>query len=312
LIRRFCGLSLSLLASLLLVAPASAATFFDYPNFASTAGLTLNGTAVAEGGALRLTPALANQAGSVFATTPVDPQQSWETQFQISMHDFTCCDVRPADGLTFVIQSEGLSGGSGLGGSLGYGDIAPSVAVEFDSFHNDGDPTGNHVAILTEGNVLTHLSCANEGGPSAPCAAGLPFPIYGAPVVGWVEFDAATQHLRVYLSQSATKPATPLLDQQVSLAPIGTSAYAGFTAATGAHNSIHDVLSWRFGRPEPAIVPAPVATPKKKKSHRCGKAKAKGKGKKAGNKKASASKKKGKGKKCRVKKKKNGKGKGKR
>ncbi len=309
-IRRLCGLSLSLLASLILVAPAGAATFFDYPSFASTTGLTLNGSAVAEGGVLRLTPALANKAGSVFATTPIDPQQSWETQFQISMHDFTCCDVRPADGLAFVVQSEGLSGGSGLGGSLGYGDIAPSIAVEFDSFHNEGDPAGNHVAILSEGNLLNHLACANEGGPSAPCGAALPFSIYGSPVYGWVEFDAAAQHMRVYLSQSAAKPASPLLDQAISLAPIGSTAYAGFTAATGAHNSVHDVLSWRFGKPDPAIAPAPAAATEKKKNHRCGKAKAKGKHKKASGKKASVSKQKGKGKKKKCGKKK-GKGKGK-
>lgn len=297
-IRRLCGLAPLLLISLAFAAPAGAATLFDYPNFSSTAGLTLNGSTIQEGNLLRLTPALGDKAGSAFATAPVDPRQSFETQFQISMHDFTCCDVRPADGMAFVLQSEGLGGGNGLGGSLGYGDIAPSVAVEFDTFHNDADPTGAHVAILAEGKLDTHYACANEGVPTPPCATSLPFPIYGSPVFGWVEYDASTQHMRVFLSQSAAKPPAPLLDQQISLAPLGNATYAGFTAATGAHNSIHDLLSWKFGSGTTAAAtpPAAAVVVKKKATKKCHKAKKGNKGKGKG-KKAAASKKQGKGKK---------------
>ncbi|HET7590322.1 MAG TPA: L-type lectin-domain containing protein [Solirubrobacterales bacterium] len=295
--RRLTGIALSLFASLALAAPAGAATLFDYPDFSNTAGLTLNGSAAQTGNVLRLTPPEGNKAGSAFGTAPIDPQQTWQTQFQLHMHDETFVPGDPADGIAFVIQSEGLGGGSGLGGSLGYGNVKPSVAVEFDIFYNEvgGDPVGDHVSILSEGDTTKHLQCASEGAPNGPCTAALPFPIYGSPVHAWVEYDATTQRLKVFLGQTASKPAAPLLDHQISFAPVGSSAYAGFTAATGAHNATQDVLSWQFGRPDPATVPAPAAGPVKKKGKRCGK-KAKGKGKKASGKKAGASKAKGKAK----------------
>ncbi|MEX2107944.1 MAG: L-type lectin-domain containing protein [Solirubrobacterales bacterium] len=302
-------LSLALAASSLLVfaASASAGTFnyFSYPDFSSTAGLQLNDNAKQEGNVLRLTAATPFQNGSAFTTTAFDPQQSFETQFQISMHDSTCCLSEPADGIAFLIQSKGPDGGEGTGGSLGYGGIAPSVAVEFDIYHNVIDPLGSHVAITSEGKTENHLACANESGPSAPCTAGLPFPLYGAAVYAWVTYDATTQHLAVFVSQSATKPPAPLLDHQISLAPLGNAAFPGFTAATGSHNAVHDVHNWWLG-PKADPLPPPAVPPKKPKP-KCPK---KGKGKKGKGKakgKASASKKakakgkgkgKGKGKKC--------------
>jgi Legume lectin domain len=317
--RRLSLVWLPISISLALAAPAGAASY-DYPDFASTAGLQLNGDAKQEGNLLRLTPALPSEAGSAFGTTPIDPLQSWQTQFQISMHDHTCCDVRPADGIGFVLQGAGLGGGSGLGGSLGYGGVKPSVVVEFDIFEeNSGDPPSDHVAIMSEGDTVKHLACANEGVPSGGCGTALPFGIFGAPVHAWVDYDVGTQHLKVFLAQTAAKPAAPLLDHQISLAPLGAAPYAGFTAATGAHNAVQDVLSWRFGQGAP-----PAATPigpeaKKPAKKPCRPFKGKGKKGKAKGKGAKASaakgkkKGKGKGKKCGHKKKgqkKPGKGKG--
>lgn len=309
-IRRLCGLSLSLLASLALAAPASAISF-DYPNFSSTAGLAVNGNASQQGNVLQLTPAEFSQVGSAFYAAPIDPQKSFETQFQVSMHDTTTLG-NPADGLAFVIQSKGPNEAEGLGGGLGYAGIKPSVAVEFDTFFNPGvDPIPDHVSIMSEGDVTKHLACATEGGPESPCTAGFGFPIYGAPVYGWVEFDGATHHLKVFIAQTAEKPATPLIDHQISLAPLGSSSYAGFTAATGASTAVHDLLSWKFVQADATSTPAPVTLPgkakgKAKKCPKGKKGKAKGHHKKAGASKAKG--KKGKGKKCGRKK---GKGKGK-
>jgi len=314
--RRLTAFSLPLLAVLALAAPAGAASF-SYPDFASTTGLTLSGSAVQDGNLLRLTKAEGMKSGRAFRTEPVDLQQSFETSFAISMHDSTCCIVgtlKPADGMAFVLQSKGPTAGEGTGGSLGYGGIAPSIAVEFDIFTNVGDPATDHVGIVVDGNTVSHLQCANASGPTPPCTGSLPSPLYGAPVYAWVEYDAATQHLKVFVSQSIVKPAAPVLDQQVSMTPLGASAYAGFTAATGSHNSVHDVLSWSFNPPPPVPTPAPISDPVKK-TPQCpqpkSKGKKKGQGKKAGASKAKGKAKgKGKGKKC-GKKKAKGKGKGK-
>lgn len=308
-LRRLTGLSLSLIAALILAAPAGAASF-SYPDFASTTGLTLSGDAVQEGNLLRLTKAEANNAGRVFRTEAIDPQQSFATSFAISMHDSTSLigsEIKPADGMSFLLQSQGPTAGDGAGGSLGYGGIAPSLAVEFDTWVNGGDPLTEHVGINAEGDTSKHLQCADLGGPTPPCTAALPFPIYGAPVFGWVEYDAGTQHLKVYVSQTPAKPAAPLLDSAVSLAPLGNTAYAGFTAATGAHNAVQDVLSWEFNPPtstpaapttgQPPVPPA-GGTAKKPCPTKKAKGKKKGKGKSAGASKAKKGKGKSKGKKC--------------
>jgi len=314
-LRRLTGLSLSLIAALILAAPAGAASF-SYPDFAGTTGLTLTGTAVQEGNLLRLTKAEENKAGRVFRTEAIDPQQSFATSFAISMHDSTTSIggvIKPADGMSFLLQSKGPTAGEGIGGSLGYGGIAPSIAVEFDTWFNGapGDPPTEHVGIMLDGNTANNLQCANLGVPTAPCTAALPFPLYGAPVYGWVEYDAGTQHLKVYVSQTNEKPASPLLDSPVSMAPLGGTAYAGFTAATGAHNAVQDVLGWEFNPPTSTPVapttgqpPAPPTGAKAKKPcpSKKAKGKKKGKGKSAGASKAKKGK--SKGKKC-------GKGKGK-
>lgn len=291
-----------------LIVPASAMAAIDYPDFSSTSGLQLNGDAKQEGNVLRLTPALPSKGGAAYSTTPLNPQESFENQFAISMHDSSCCSpagkLEPADGMAFVIQSAGLDAGEGLGGSLGYSGISPSVIVEFDIYYNPPEPLADHISIMKDGNGSVHLQCANAG-PTPPCTSNLAFPLYGAPVYGWVEYDAAAGHLKVWASQTSTKPAAPLLDYAISLTTLGSSAYVGFTAATGAHNAIHDVLSWRqgaLGSLIPAATP-PVIPPTEKTAKKgCGKKKAKGKGKGKGKHKgASSSKKKKKKPKCKKK-----------
>jgi Legume lectin domain len=310
--RRPVVLMLVLLAAL--VVPASASAAIDYPDFSSTAGLQLNGDAKQVGNVVQLTPAENSKGGAVYSATPLNPQESFENQFAISMHDSTTSPL-PADGIAFMVQSEGVDAGAGLGGSLGYDGVAPSVIVEFDIFHNFGEPLTDHVSIMTEGDGTNHLACANAG-PTPTCTSDLPFPLYGAPVFGWVEYDAVAGHLRVWVSQTSTKPAAPLLDHPISLAPLGSSGYVGFTAATGASNAVQDVLSWRQGalgslNPviPPVTSPLPATTEQKKAKKGCGKKKAKGKNKGKGKKKGAAASKKKK-KKCKKKKKK-GKGKGK-
>jgi hypothetical protein len=308
------ALALCSLFALALAAPAGAAApYFNHPDFSSTAGLQLNGDAKQEGNLVRLTPAEPNKRGAIFSATQVNPQESFENDFAISMHDSTCCEnppglgLKPADGMAFVIQSQAIDAGEGLGGSLGYSGITPSVIVEFDIFNNVGfEPLTDHISIMKDGNGGVHLQCANAG-PTPTCSSNLTFPLYGAPVYGWVEYDAATQHLKVWASQTAAKPAAPLLDYPISLASLGSAAWVGFTAATGSHNAIQDVLSWRQGTlgslaPPPPLPPGkPAAKCPKPKKGKKGKGKAK-KGKASVSKAGKKGKGKSKGKKCGAKK----------
>jgi len=61
----------------------------------------------------------------------------------------------------------------------------------------------------------------------------------------WVDYDAKAHSLQVFLGQSATKPAAPLVTAAVDLAGVvGPTAYAGFTAGTGGLDADFDLLSW--------------------------------------------------------------------
>ena len=60
------------------------AAVISFPDFSSTAGLTLNGSAAAVGNVLRVTPAIDGQAGSTFSASTVSlaSNASFSTFFQ--------------------------------------------------------------------------------------------------------------------------------------------------------------------------------------------------------------------------------------
>src|SRR5262249_2203981 len=130
----------------------------SFPDFSSTAGLTLNGAAepVDAGGTtvMRIVPAAFAQSGSVFSTTALRA-----ADFSPS---FTVRSTSPGggsdgvapggDGFVFVVQPVSSSIGSS-GGGLGYAGITPSIGVEFDTYQNPqfSDPSSNHVGIDVDG-----------------------------------------------------------------------------------------------------------------------------------------------------------------
>jgi autotransporter-associated beta strand protein len=226
-------------------------TSFAFSDFSSVAGLTLTGNAQQAGSVLRLVPAAPGQLGSAFFNTPVATDQSFETQFQFFLHDGS-----RADGFTFTVQND-PNGAKALGlggGALGYarpapGGIQPSVAVEFDIFNNgplafffpNNDQDNNHVGLLENGSIFELVSAM----PS--------FSLYGSPLNAWIDYDAPTHRLEVFVDPGPVKPATPLLSATVDLASIvGSSGLAGFTAATGGAFAAHDIQSWRFTQGPPA------------------------------------------------------------
>ena len=75
---------------------------------------------------------------------------------------FEQCVNTGSDGIAFVLRGDDAPAAVGRGGgSLGYGGLRRSLAVEFDSWHNDdmGDMYYNHVSVQTggpEGEVGAH------------------------------------------------------------------------------------------------------------------------------------------------------------
>jgi hypothetical protein len=222
-------------SSLLAAASASAgSTAIDYPDFSSLAGLTLNGNAAQSGSALSLAANTPLQHGSVWAQTSIDTSKSFESRFRAEAHDGS---LPPADGMTFTLQSQGLSALGDTGGAHGYagpGAIAPSVAVDVSLFPQILNGLTEQFSIVQNGSLVAPLSKAAS--PALLC---------GQPFWAWVDYDAKRHSLQVFVSQTAAQPAAPLVSATVDLAAtVGATAYAGFTAGTGGLDANFDLLGW--------------------------------------------------------------------
>lgn len=242
--RRFLTLTLILGTG----AVASAQTLV-YENFASTVGLQVNGDAAvvttADGKVMRLVPAESTQAGTFFTEQKYNVT-GFSTVFEFRMTNRGGISNDGsgrigADGLAFVIQNEGKYEVGEDGGGLGYEGISPSVAVEFDTYFNDGkDPSlahggSNHVGI--------NLGGSANSVKTGPVGTNMDD---GARWTVWVDYDGTT--LEVRMSTNGLRPTDAILTKNLDIAAQvnGDSAYLGFTAGTGGAYSNHDLLGWAY------------------------------------------------------------------
>jgi hypothetical protein len=181
---------------------------------------------------LRLTAGGYEQAGSAWSPHKIDVSKSFESTFKVFLHH----GQPGADGIAFLVQAEGPYALGGWGGGLGYRGIHQSVAIEFDTFQNTTDPSSNHLAVVVNGDPDHHLVWANPT-----------IPLYGRPFDARVTYDAGSKDLKVYVqSLRAGAQEEQVLDHTIDLAAqVGaTSAWTGFTGATGKALSKQDIYSW--------------------------------------------------------------------
>jgi hypothetical protein len=245
---------------------AKASLLINYPNFTSTAGLTLVGNAATavtgDGTVLRVTPAVIGQAGAAYSTTavPLGVNNAFSTQFQFR---FTSPGgIDPADGITFVLAASPT--GLGVGGfGIGYGGVPNSVAIEFDTFENGGvDSSSNHVAIDTGGN-LTDTDLTNVYGVSNCVLGTNTTPGCMSDGNLWtanLSYDGSN------LTANLFDPAVGTTFTAINAFPINlasllgqSTAFVGFTSGTGSGWENHDIINWQFSNtpqlgnaPEPA------------------------------------------------------------
>jgi hypothetical protein len=185
---------------------------------------------------IRLTDGGYRQSGSAWSMQPVDLTESFETRFTAHLRS----GKRGADGIAFVAQSQGPRALGGWGGGLGYRGIRDSVAVEFDIYRNQPDPSSNHLAVSLGGNPDRYASAAESS-----------IPLYGKPFQVRVKYDADHWRLQVYVrTPGATEEL--MLDQKVGLAnrtgsPVG---WIGFTGSTGDLTARQDVYEWTVATPQ--------------------------------------------------------------
>ena len=217
--------------------PGDRCTTSTWEGFGSAANLTMNGASKVVAGVLRVAPSAPNQAGSAFTTAKVSLADagSFSTYFRFR---FSNQVNTGADGLVFVVQNVANNVG-GLGGGIGYGGLMPSVAVEFDNWHNweGSDPSASHIGINQNGSMV-----------SSP-VLDLPYDLdNGLMKYAWVDYNGATDRLEVRLAETDVRPEEPLLVKSVDLPAIlgAMEAFVGFTSGTGLASADHDVTFWQL------------------------------------------------------------------
>lgn len=282
-----CPASKLLLAMTPLLASASPALAdsFSFPDFTSTANLTMVGsTATAltgDGTVLRIIPSAGSSSGAAYSTLPVTLGTGAIFSTQFNFRFTQPGGVDPADGIAFILAASpnGL-GTAGYG--MGYEGVGHSVAIEFDTYNNgnpgslgyfDAEPdSSNHVSVNLNG-VLTNSFATNVyGNASCGFAGGTPaqnnFAVPGCMSNGNL-WTATITYDGALLNVSLQAPAMGGVFNALTNVPLdiasalGTDlAYVGFTGSSGAGWENEDIVSWRFsntatlppvdGVPEPA------------------------------------------------------------
>jgi hypothetical protein len=251
----------------------------EYPNFTSTAGLTLAGkattTATSDGTVLRLTGTGLDEAGAAFTNSPVTlgAGGAFSTQFQFRIT--APGGIDPADGFAFLLAANptGLGGGgvSSGGGFLGYGGVPNSVAIEFDTFNNGGvdGNSSNHVAIDENGHVIDGTSFSDQNLTNVYAQALCDFTSANSySRAGCLSNGDLWTALITYdgtnLNLNLTDPAEGSTDSVYVNLPINISSFlgtntpfVGFGAGTGGGVENHDIINWEFATT--ADLPAPAS-----------------------------------------------------
>ncbi len=231
------------------VASAAPPTINFANGFASTTGLSLNGSAQATGGRLRLTSGQAWQGGSAYYATRVSVA-SFSTSFSFQLTNAN------ADGFAFVIQGTGATPVGAYGSGLGYVGVPNSVAIRFDLSNDTG-----------AGNNATGLS-VNGAAPASPTDLGKS----GLNLHSGDTFNVAVIYNGATLVVTITDAVTGASASQsytVNIASVvgSSNAYVGFSGATGNKAATQDILNWTFsavqaspGQP-PTVATAANASP---------------------------------------------------
>lgn len=189
---------------------------FSYPNFSNTAGLSLNGgITVANDSSLGLLTGQYYDTNSVFRTNAVNYNTDWSMSFRINNSTSSSADgwaVVWAPSSTYLNAS---------GGAVGY----------FNSTLTSGGYAANTKALAFRMWNYNDLIWAVDGG----FTSSTQFTGYNWKnnFYYWLDYTVSNQTLKLYLSYTNTKPATPL--RSITGVSFGTNNYyVGFTSATGS------------------------------------------------------------------------------
>ena len=184
---------------------------------------------------MTLTPNAGSRFGAIWNKSRVD----LSSDFCVIADVYLGNNDGGADGLAFVMQPNSVAAG-GTGGGLGYAGITPSFAVEYDTWPNSGDLFNDHVALMKNGNVVSH----NLWGVNAVDVGNIEDNQWRKTKIYW---DSVDNKVSVWLDKNAdgdTDDSGENLFNAVSAdleANFSGEVYWGFTAATGGAANLQQV-----------------------------------------------------------------------
>lgn len=234
---------------------AGAGSCFQFNSTSTLPSITTS--ALAPAPMLQLTPSTPSLAVSAWYTNPQPVATGFTTTFSFQLGASNT--QTHADGIAFVIQNSPSGTGSGLsalgsgGGGIGYAGIPNSLAIEFDTFPNAGDPNDNDVSIQSCG------TAANNSDLTSTCHIANN-PLTGTGVTLWdgrVHTATVTYSVPSTCGTSSCSTIDVILDGHdlfaggisFDITTIGltnSAAFVGFTAGTGADDEEQDIDSWTF------------------------------------------------------------------
>eukprot|EP00268_Persea_americana_P007328 TRINITY_DN12718_c0_g3_i2.p1 TRINITY_DN12718_c0_g3~~TRINITY_DN12718_c0_g3_i2.p1 ORF type:complete len:693 (+),score=82.23 TRINITY_DN12718_c0_g3_i2:134-2212(+) len=237
--------------------PSSYSLHFDFSRFGpNTQNISYYGDAFSSNQVIELTKSQLDVPidGSVGRAIYSQPVRLWDSQTQRLINFTTHFSFiikalnssSYGNGLAFFLAANGSfippasgSGEMGLFSSNSRTNATENqlVAVEFDSYMNEWDPSADHIgidvnSIVSKANVTWRSSIKN-----------------GATANAWVSYESSTKNLSVFL----TYDKNPIFGGNSSLYYIVDLSqvlpewiYIGFSASTGRFVEIHQILSWDF------------------------------------------------------------------
>jgi hypothetical protein len=251
------NVSVVLLPLLVLTAfPDRSRASFVFPDFSSTTGLQLNGSAAAAGTVLRLTNTGTFEAGSAWYTAGQRVQGGFATTFQFQI---TRGLQGGGDGFAFVIQNSSTTALGLSGGYLGYAGVSSnpgipnSIAIEFDTIQNGNfhDPNSNHISVHTRGTL------PNDADEAFSLGATTSIPDINDGNIHQIMIEYAPGTLQIFMDDNLTPRLTVAVNLGTLLNLDDGRAFVGFTAGTGTATEDHDILNWSFTESPAKAVPEP-------------------------------------------------------
>lgn len=232
--------------------PSSTPSPTATPTLCSIGSWTTNGSALIASNSVSFPGT--DVAGSAWNNTPINLGLDFDMTFPVYLGP----NSNAADGIAFVLQSEGLNAIGGWGGGMGFGNyggvspttpVSPSVDVPIDTWDDPGppedDPPYDHISVMENGVLGNWIA-----GPVAalPSQANVDD---GAIHTFRLVWNASTTTLTVYFDGNLRLTLTQNFVNQVFSG--NSSVYWGFTGSANMGESV--------GLPcQGTVVPTPTLT----------------------------------------------------